>query len=513
MIAAARALPAVLGAAAVALLAVPATADLVQLKDGRIIDGVKMRKEGEKILLLYENGTVPVALDRVEDYVIEGVEPFEPKTEKEKAKRAEGLVPFRGKWVKVAVRQKQLAKEQAARKQAIEEHKKHEAWANRYRFKTKNFEFESTLNPDINEHFSELMETYFKEFSKFWKTKVPKDWGRLRVCFYHDIEYFQRTGGVGPGTLAYYRWVAPRELNFFHDRKDPQNTLAYMIHEANHYLTDLMDEWFQYPHWVNEGMAEYYGSAVYDPVKKKMAVGAVQYYRLVEIRSDIDAGERWTVEKLVNDESRAYPHYSWGWSFVHFLMENKKYAKKFQKFFSDLARARDVERVPIPGADRFRRVTGKECARVFKKRMGVKNFDKLQAEWYAHIDSLDYNTVRGLETAGVRAFQEGRWRFRAPRLLEGAIEKGSTRPKAHIYYAMSLQLKQKSDEALQVLVDACGMDPLEPDFWAYRGYQLMQMNRKEEGRKFMDLAREMNPGEDYLDLEVMIKLAEVASKK
>ena len=53
-----------------------AAADVLMLKDGRFIDGVKMKREGEEIHLLYENDTVRVPLDRVEDYVIEGVPPF-----------------------------------------------------------------------------------------------------------------------------------------------------------------------------------------------------------------------------------------------------------------------------------------------------------------------------------------------------------------------------------------------------------------------------------------------------
>ena len=39
-------------------LAGAARADLLQLKDGRIFEGVKMTKEGEAILLHYENGTI-----------------------------------------------------------------------------------------------------------------------------------------------------------------------------------------------------------------------------------------------------------------------------------------------------------------------------------------------------------------------------------------------------------------------------------------------------------------------
>ena len=70
-------------------------------------------------------------------------------------------------------------------------------------------------------------------------------------------------------------------------------------------------------------------------------------------------------------------------------------------------------------------------------------------------------------------------------------------------------MKDQDEEALKVLEKACEMDPLDPDGWAYRGYALVAMDRKEEGERFIALAKEMDPERDYLTLEIEKKLNEL----
>ena len=314
-------------------LATPASAGSLQLEDGRFVDGVKMRREGDKILLLYENGPIEIPLDRVKSYVVDEGEAWEPKTDEERAKAAEGLVPFRDDWVTAEERDKKLERERKQRQKALEEHKKHQEWRNRYQFETKNFAFQSTLPPDINEQYADLLETYFAEFGKYWRVRVPKDWDRkLTVCFHRDRESFHKVGGVSGGVMAYYRFVPPRELHFYYNRKFPAETQSAMFHEANHYLADLMGEHFQYPHWIGEAMAEYYAASTWDPEKGRMTVGNIQTGRLLEVLQDMDGGDTMTVEGLVSDETRNYAHYYWGWSFVHFLLESKDHKKNFIKY-------------------------------------------------------------------------------------------------------------------------------------------------------------------------------------
>lgn len=505
-------------AAVLALAAAsPAIADVLQLADGRFVDGVKMRVEGQSVVLQYQNGDVKVPFALVEDFVIEGLPPWEPKTDEERAKRAQGLVPFKGKWVKPEVREKGVKDDIAKRKADIEEQKAHQEWRNRYRWETKNFLFESTLSPRLGEKYADLLETYFEDAKKVWGIKVPKDWGKLKVCLYRDRKTFEQTSGGRGGTLAYYRFVAPRELNCYYDRANPELAIQCALHEATHYVVDLIDEDSQYPHWINEAMAEYLGSSEVDVKAKTVKPGGIVGFRLAEVRADIERGRHYGLAELMGGGG-AYEDYSWGWSFVHFMMQTPAHAKRFRQYFFDLAKAKDVNR--LRGAFNLETVSGDESLRVFMKRFGIDSLDAIQSEWYAHIEKMATPGVLGLEQAGIDAFWKGMWKFRAPRLLKAAIDGGSTKPQVFVLYSRSLRIaagRERDpskadavrDEAMAVLekgIEKC--DPLDSDLRAEIGFAMYERGRKDDAKKMIELAREMNPEEPYLDIEILEAFAQ-----
>ena len=112
-------------------------------------------------------------IEKAEVLLVEGAPLPAPVTDEEKAQREKGLVQHKGRWIPIAEREKAIRKEMDARRKAIDEHRKHAEWRNRYQFKTRNFEFESTQPPWQNDEYSEALEAYFKEFAKVWKISVP----------------------------------------------------------------------------------------------------------------------------------------------------------------------------------------------------------------------------------------------------------------------------------------------------------------------------------------------------
>jgi hypothetical protein len=172
--------------AAAALAATEARADLVQLKDGRFVEGVPLRLDGQTLVVKYQNGEVKIPLAMVETYFIEGQAPPVPDTEEAKAKTALGLVPWKGKWVKPPERDKAMKAEIAAKRAEVEEAKKHSEWRNRYKFSSKFFTFESTLPKSLNDHYSLLLDSFYESFKKDWNLgAVPKGFDpKLKICFY-----------------------------------------------------------------------------------------------------------------------------------------------------------------------------------------------------------------------------------------------------------------------------------------------------------------------------------------
>jgi tetratricopeptide (TPR) repeat protein len=501
---------ALLGAA---LLFSPAAAegdDILQLKDGRFVQGVPLKLSDKFVVASYKNGDVYVPLDLVEDYVIGGVVPA-GADEESKAQRANGLVHYKGKWVKPEVRDKLVKKAIEDRKKAIEEAKAHAEWRNRWKFEGKYFSFESTLTPTQNEHYAALLDAYFEVFKKDWNITIPKEFPKkLKVCIYPTYDDFLKGAGAGRGTLAYYKFVAmpERDLNFFNDRSDTRMTEQVMFHECNHYLVDLFSQGLRYPHWIGESMAEYYGGSVYDERTKSVKVGQIQEGRLVEVREDIAQGKKMGVAEMIT-KTPQYEDYYWGWSFTHFLMETPAYAKKYRQFFVDLSRSPDVKRKPVTIAGaQFTTVDDEEVLRVFKKRMGLAEnggLDALQNEWYAYIDKLQTSGVRGYEEAGKKAFRNGERAFRAPRLLKLAIEKGSKDADTFICLSRCLRMKQEGlAEALEAVKKGCEVDPLSADVWAERGFVLQLMGSKDEGKKLVDLAYELDPSGYFVDIQTLL---------
>lgn len=483
------------------LLTIPAHADMLLLEDGRVIERPKMEQVEKGVKVHFENGEILVPAEKIVSAILENAPPYEPKTPEEKAKMDKGLVPFEGKWVKPAKRDKLIQKLIAERKAMMAEIKKHTLWRNKWTEKSKHFEFEYTVPPNIGAYYRDLMEAYYKAFAKDWKVGQPKDLGKLKVCFYINREDFQQIGGAGGRALAYFRFVKPLELNFFYDRLDPALTEQVMYHEANHYLQYLLNPEFNMPHFPSEALAEYYGASVFDPKTKKLVTGQVLEGRLTEIQLDVLNGEMMGLEKMLTKEM--YEHYTWGWSLAHFLMNDKRYRKKFERFVKELASGKGVSHVPYNYG--LKTVKMPQVWEHFKKTLGCSSPQKvldLEKEWHEYVkQGLKVVTARGLEKAGTRAMHAGR-DIRAKRLFKEAIDKGTDSAMAYHYYAKLLGRKGGRDEALKYHRKAIELAPLESSLYVSLARALRFGDDKEEGKRLLQLALELDPDNPYLAREV-----------
>ena len=481
------------------LTAAPARADVLLLKDGRILEREKMERVEGGVKVIFENGEVIVPSDKIREALLENDLIAAASSDADREKIAKGLVRFEGKWVKPEKRQALIEKKIAARKAYVEELRNHRVWRNRYKETTKHFKFEYTVSPEVFEYFRDVMEAYYKVFAKTWKIRQPKDLGKLTVCFYTDREKFMQIGGVGGGVLGYFRFVKPLELNFYYSRVDPDQTEQVMYHEANHYLQLLMNPKFDMPHFPGEALAEYYGASSYDRKTKKLTSGLILEGRLTEVKTDIAAGDVMSLEKMLK-AGKMYEHYTWGWTFAHFLMNDKRYRKKFEKFVKDLSFGKKVKREGSIG--QMRSVSGAEVYAHFRRTLGLKKdeqFKALEAEWHAYVkDTLQVTSTRGKELAASSASRVGR-SIRAGRLFREAIEEGSTNPLTFYNYGDLLEDKGKTDEAAKMFRKAIELGPLEASFYASLGRVLHRKGEKEEGLRLMKLSLELDPDNPWLE--------------
>jgi tetratricopeptide (TPR) repeat protein len=498
-------------AAALVAVAVPClqggASDTLCLKDGRIFDHVVLQRGEGAILVKFQNGQVSVPLEKVLECVIENDTGFVPGTEEEKQKVAEGFVLFQGKWLRPAERDARVKKLLDEQRAAVEKLKQSRQWRNRIVAESKTFSVEYTVPPPVIESSLERMEAYYAEFVKRWKIKRPRELGKLKVRFYADPEDFYQITGVSRGVLAFFEPVEPPyRLQVYYDRLDPVRTEQVMLHEFGHYLQKLVDTEFRYPHFPGESLAEYFSTAVLDPATKKLTIEPqVLEDRLIEIQRDIEEGKWIDLEQLIRGDEHPYYDYTWGWSLIHFLMRQPETEKKFENFYLGLARGRGVERegVSILKNTRLSVVDGEEVLGTFKKEMGLKkdaDLRALQTQWYDYVrDELAVTSSRGLARAAYKANLGGR-QHRAKRLYEEAISAGDADALTHHRYAELLDEMDETAGAREHWAKAVELDPLVPEFYIAWGESLLkEATTKEEGKRLLKLAAEIEPENLYLE--------------
>ncbi len=499
-----------------------AAQDSIQLLDARFVMDKKMTRNADGVTVHFDNGDIFISTDKIQSTTarLEGID--DDLTAEDRDKLAEGLVRDpNGRWVTERTAERRFTAMRRAREKMIEDAKTHRRWANRYEERTRNFEFEYTIDPAVMQEHKDLLEAYFKYFTKEWTIRKPRGMGRLKVCFYHDEDYFHQVSGARPGVAGYFRFVEPIELDFYFDRMDPEKTIAVMFHEANHYLTHLIDPKFHYPSWINESLAEYYGASEWDPVEKEMSVGNLQEGRLAVIQDAIGFNQttgtgtvtvgqddaKWQdLEELIGLPQGRFTslHYAWGWSFVHFLFhgEGGKYEKNFKKFYKSLPSDRKIPKVRFQAG--MVQVRPDAQIEALKRYLKVKDLDVLEREWHDYVRGLKGTGAAGKVLAGRIAFMED-MPIKAKRFFNEAIEAGSTNPLVYYYLGQAHYDKREYQDALDNFVKFAELDPLNGMVYVHMARCVDRMdkdNNKDEVKRLRQLALEVDPDNYSVFLEV-----------
>ncbi len=476
------------------LLAAPVAADVVFLKDTRIVAGRPVEQVEGGYNVKYENGVIflPDALVKeVLHATAEGE--WIPKTPEEKAKAEKGLVPWQGEWVKKSKVKRLRKKFLEARALRIEQAQERQLWRNHAEVKTKRFLFKHTLPDEVFEEFKNLFEIYYEFFTKYWKIRPSRDFGKPTIHIYQNEEYFNQVSGAPSGVVGYYV-PSTRHLHFFYDRERHHFTVDVMLHEGNHMLTHMINEKMWYPWWLGEGMAEYFGASEWNPETKTMKVGRIQSARLAVLKQDIQ-DERWLkLEDLIKAQRMGAVEYSWTWSFCHFLLSHPKYAKGFKKFYVAIGKSSSIKSKPF--AFGMRTVDGEVQIAALKKMLRVKRIEKLQEEWYDYIKNVllsDRNDINWGDAGWIMSLYGERKKAR--RLFKRAIEEGSKDAYVHYGYA---DLTSSDERKIKHAELATKYDPLHARAWSLLGDTKHRQKKFEEGMRLLKLSRELAPDDTQI---------------
>jgi tetratricopeptide (TPR) repeat protein len=492
--------------------AATAFADNLLMKDGRYFEVPKLVAGQENFEVIYPHGVVRVPNHMVkESFIAASAGEYKPKDDEEAKKLAQGLVPHDGKWITKQARDAAIAKRTADAKAKFEEAKKHSEWKDRYKKSTAHFDFEYTVTPELGQKYMDMFEVYYATFAKTWNVKQPAG-KKLKVCFYNNFQDYTRIGNA-PGSLGYFRFVEPIELNFFYERRDERLTLDVLFHELNHYLFHLYTTGDNMlPAWIEEGMAEYYGASEWDPATKTMKLGVKQEGRLVALSDAIDGGELQDLPAMMSLPAIDALQYAWSWSLCHMLIENPKTKDKFIKFVQRMAQDEKLKHEVSPRNSAFTWVPPATQIDLFQKTLGIKDLAAFQKEWYDYIKAMKVESARGYHSAAMKYIQWDR-PVRARIFLEKAVSAYADNPLTYLELGKLYHDEKKFDKAVAMFEKSIQLDPFNPAAYLRLGKARVELGGdefKKQGQNEQLLAIDIDPYDPsllfQLDSEVLAQI-------
>lgn len=467
-------------------LAAPAVSfDKVLMRDGRLIEG-KLLDEGESgtVMLRLPAADIPIPMSLVDKVYVEDLENYVPKNKTEEEQIKKGRVLFEGSWMSRTRRESMLDKRRKEQERALEESKEDHDWRNHKTVKTRQFTIKSNCTDEVIEETATLLEQYYKAFVEFWNIRRdPSEKSReLTFYFYRTKADFHRDTGK-PYNVGGYWSFFDRELRLYYNLQDPTEAREVLFHEGNHMLTYLIDTKFNYPTWMNEGMAEYYGTAVVDE-KGEFSLGGLQFGRIVSLRNDEATGNVLRLRDVMMLEHHEFNarHYAAAWSFIHFLMESEEYGTTFKNFFKNMSKNRDLDITNVSYSNVKGSLAEPSLSSVcdsLERQIG-KTIEELEQEWQLFqsqaYGDLDANAYFRAAWISLRNPLEGDEHVtKAMEYYARAIELGITNADCHRAFAKLLrvggvddfsQVALVADEdpvaALEVIEQGIAIDPVNP---------------------------------------------------
>jgi tetratricopeptide (TPR) repeat protein len=290
------------------------------------------------------------------------------------------------------------------------------------------------------------------------------------------------------GLLGFFNRVS-EELVFFHDYSEPARSSWTALHEGTHLLTYLIEPQAYPQIWVNEGVADYFGSATIAQDKKGKLViepGQIQVDRILTVQQAIKDKKNLTLEDLFKlDRSNftgfAYAH---AWSFIYFLNnKSSEYEKGFKKFFKDfytIPKTVAYEYEIFPNQQGTAKIIApEEVRRLLLEKLGVKDVEALEKQWLEFIAAIEISGPEARFKRGYNALRFGRSdEFDgALKDLDAAIEGGIEDPRAFWARGRLRYLKKKDFGDVQADFErAVELAPLDAEYRSDLGLLLARMD-------------------------------------
>jgi len=186
-----------------------------------------------------------------------------------------------------------------------------------------------------------LMAEAYHERTKGFAGTIRK---RLPFYLFRDAADYSAAGGL-PGTAGVF--TGDKLMAVAGERPGPR-TWHTVQHEGFHQFVRAAIGG-DIPIWVNEGLAEYFGEAIF--TGDGYVVGLIPPRRLARVKHWMNEGKFRSLRKMMLTSHQAWnvglsgANYDQAWSMVHFLAHasNEKYRKPFGQFIHDVSRRKPWE--------------------------------------------------------------------------------------------------------------------------------------------------------------------------
>lgn len=483
-----------------AAFAPEAQADRVLTVDGRILTPKKAREKDGGYRFVFENGEILVPdKSHVQSVEIEGdMSEYVPQNDDERQKLQQGFVKYRGKWLSGPSYQEELRKLHEASRKRTEELAAHSDWENAWKKETAHFLVRSNTSPELLDYYCELLEAYYSLMDDRIGIDPPPTLKRTKmtVNIYKSSEEFHSLSpsqaGISASVLGYF-WAYDKTLNFYHDYQEPALSTWVALHECTHLLTYLIDPQYVPQIWLNEAIADYFGSSKVSRDKKGKIViqpGELQMDRVLTVQQAIkntlaSTGESKKPSSASKAASRPVTkledlfmlnrdafdgfQYAHAWSFVYFLnsFENGKYRKNFDKFFKGLytlEKGLEVEVVAGGGnTGTGKQVTPKAIREYLLKKLNIKDVPQLEKDWIEFVRQIPILAPEARLKRGLQSVRRGEFAD-AIGDLDAAIEGGVTDPRAWWARGRARAMSGKIKDAEADVRKAIELSPLNATF-------------------------------------------------
>jgi tetratricopeptide (TPR) repeat protein len=413
---------------------------------------------------------------------------YVPQSEDERQKLEQGYVRYQGKWLSKPAYEDQLRKEFEQSKARADELAKHADFHNAWEQETRHFVVRTNSSPELLEYYCELLEAYYGLMDDRFKINPSPSLRRTKMevnIWKSRAEFYKANRStIPPGVAGFFMPIVGSlggSLNFYHDYQEPAISNWVSLHECTHLLTYLIDPQYVPQIWLNEAVADFFGSSKIErDAKGKLRIvpGQLQTDRVLTVQQAIQDEKAVALRDLFlieRDDFSAF-EYAHAWSFVYFLNESSPERRKaFDRVFKDIyTLKKGILTETVPHFDKSgtgKRVPPEEIRRVVLDALATKDVEALDREWKQFIAGIP------VEGPGARfkrgwmsiiqgsVFDEDEAKMKAKLAaakadLDAAIEAGF--PDARAWWARSqvLQLQGQEDAAKKDLQSAIERDPL-----------------------------------------------------